>query len=57
MTPPEGPVLTTQLFFPGAQRNRTDRIFDPRLLVDAVETEDGYKGYKGDFNFVVRAAE
>ena len=30
---PNAPVLTTQLYFPGVSRNRTDRIFDARLLV------------------------
>jgi protocatechuate 3,4-dioxygenase beta subunit len=28
-----GPVLTTQLFFPGVAANRSDRIFDPACLV------------------------
>jgi protocatechuate 3,4-dioxygenase beta subunit len=30
---PGQPVLTTQLYFPGVARNRTDGIFDPALVV------------------------
>jgi protocatechuate 3,4-dioxygenase beta subunit len=30
---PGEPVLTTQLFFPGVARNRSDRIFDARCLL------------------------
>jgi protocatechuate 3,4-dioxygenase beta subunit len=30
---PNGRVLTTQLYFPGVARNRTDRIFDADLLL------------------------
>jgi protocatechuate 3,4-dioxygenase beta subunit len=30
---PKRPVLTTQLYFPGEEQNRRDRIFDRRLLV------------------------
>ena len=29
-----GRVLTTQLYFPGEPRNRTDGIFDAALLMD-----------------------
>src|SRR5262245_11560532 len=31
---PNGPVLTTQLFFPGVAENQSDSIFDPSLIVD-----------------------
>jgi protocatechuate 3,4-dioxygenase beta subunit len=31
---PHGQVLTTQLYFPGEPRNRTDGIFDAALLMD-----------------------
>jgi protocatechuate 3,4-dioxygenase beta subunit len=31
---PHGQVLTTQLYFPGEPRNRTDSIFDGALLMD-----------------------
>jgi protocatechuate 3,4-dioxygenase beta subunit len=30
---PRRPALTTQLYFPGVTRNRTDGIFDPSLVV------------------------
>lgn len=30
---PEGPLLTTQLYFPGEPRNAADPLFDERLLV------------------------
>ncbi|HZW02643.1 MAG TPA: hypothetical protein VFF68_01850, partial [Anaerolineaceae bacterium] len=48
--PPNGDVLTTQLFFPGAAGNQTDRIFAEELLVELTETADGLRG---DFNFIV----
>ena len=31
---PHGRVLTTQLYFPGEPRNRSDGIFDAALLMD-----------------------
>ncbi|MFI1973283.1 dioxygenase family protein [Streptomyces cinnamoneus] len=31
---PGGPVLTTQLYFPGEPRNHTDPIFNPALLMN-----------------------
>ena len=34
-----GPVLTTQLYFPNHARNKSDYLFDPRLLVQARGTE------------------
>ncbi len=47
---PGGPVLTTQLFFPGVRQNETDRIFSPLLLV---AMQDGEGGKVAAFNFVV----
>ena len=47
---PNGPVLTTQLFFPGVARNQTDSIFDPKLLVTIQDVQDGKAG---TFDFVV----
>jgi protocatechuate 3,4-dioxygenase beta subunit len=38
---PNGPVLTTQLFFPGVQRNQSDSIFDPKLLMTIQDSGDG----------------
>lgn len=31
--PPNGPILTTQLYFPAEQRNARDSLFDRRLLM------------------------
>lgn len=47
---PGGPLLTSQLFFPGEAQNQTDRIFDPALLVEMQPAADGFTG---TFNFVV----
>ena len=39
---PNGPVLTTQLFFPGVTQNERDGIYDPSLLLnDLVANADG----------------
>jgi protocatechuate 3,4-dioxygenase beta subunit len=37
------PVLTTQLFFPGEERNKTDTIFEPRTLMDVIDVPGGQK--------------
>ena len=50
---PRGPVLTTQLYFPGEARNGRDGIFRPELLVAVSDTKDGKQGR---FNFVLRDA-
>jgi protocatechuate 3,4-dioxygenase beta subunit len=47
---PNGPTLTTQLFFPGVAQNDSDGIFDPRLLM-AIQKTAG--GEAATFNFVV----
>lgn len=47
---PNGPVLTSQLFFPGVSGNQTDRIFDESLLV--MVEQDG-ESLAGSFNFVI----
>lgn len=47
---PRGPMLTSQLFIPGAAGNQTDRIFDQRLLITLIE---GPEGMLGTFDFVV----
>ena len=39
---PGGPVLTTQIFFPGSSRNDSDPIFDPSLVV--AMSADGKSG-------------
>lgn len=48
--PLNGPVLTTQLYFPNEPRNARDGIFDAALLMDI---EDGTDARQGTFNFVV----
>lgn len=47
-----GPVLTSQLYFPGEARNQSDGIFNQRLVVSM---QDGAGGKVAFFNFVVDA--
>ena len=47
---PNGPILTTQIYFPGSPGNDRDSIFDPALLADV---QDGTDGKVATFNFVV----
>ena len=47
---PHGPILTAQIYFPGAPSNDTDSIFDPALLADVQDTAEGKVA---TFNFVV----
>jgi len=47
---PNGPVLTTQLFFPGVSQNDQDRIYDPALLLDIQQAGDILSA---DFNFIL----
>lgn len=47
---PGGPILTSQLYFPGQPGNDTDSIFSPQLLV-TVQSSDG--GVEATFDFVV----
>jgi hypothetical protein len=49
---PGGPILTTQLYFPGEPDNERDMIFDPALLMDTQESDDGLLAF---FTFVVPA--
>ncbi len=48
---PNGPILTTQIYFPGVPGNDRDSIFDPALLAD-VQASAG--GRLATFNFVVK---
>ena len=48
-----GPLLTTQLYFPGEQRNRSDPLFRPDLLV-TIPAEPEENGALAGFDFVVR---
>jgi protocatechuate 3,4-dioxygenase beta subunit len=47
---PNGPVLTTQLYFPDVVENAGDGIFHPSLLVEASEDEEGMNAL---FTFVL----
>lgn len=48
---PRGAVLTTQLFFPGVARNRTDSIFTAECLVQSWRVVKGRR--LGRFDFVL----
>ena len=48
---PHGKILTTQLYFPGEPRNRTDGIFDSSLLM---EVRSAGSGRRARFRFVLR---
>jgi protocatechuate 3,4-dioxygenase beta subunit len=50
---PNGPVLTTQLYFPGEPANRSDGIFDEALVMDLAA--DG-ANRRGRFTFVLATA-
>src|SRR5438552_2924188 len=50
---PGGPVLTTQIFFPDVAHNSQDGIFDPSLVVDLENTQNGKMAF---YNFVVNTA-
>jgi len=45
-----GPILTTQIYFSGEARNRTDRLYNPSLEISVQDVADGKLG---GFNFVV----
>ncbi len=49
---PNGPVLTTQLYFPGVPSNYRDGIFQPAMLMSTRQTSDGMVG---TFSFVVKS--
>jgi protocatechuate 3,4-dioxygenase beta subunit len=51
---PNGPVLTTQLYFPGVAQNTRDGFYDPSLLLNMVDNGDGTQS--GTFNFVIATA-
>ena len=48
---PDGPVLTTQLYFPGEPANDRDGIFSPELLLGDVRDVGGAR--QGSFTFVL----
>lgn len=49
---PHGPILTTQIYFPGVAANDRDSIFNPALLADMQDTADGKVA---TLNFIVNA--
>lgn len=49
---PNKPVLTSQLYFPGEPRNRTDGIYNPVLEMTLADTADN--GKQGAFDFVLQ---
>jgi len=48
---PDGPVLTTQLYFPDEPENDRDGIFSPELLLSDVRDTGGTR--RGSFTFVL----
>ena len=48
---PDGPVLTTQLYFPGEPGNDRDGIFQPELVLTDVRDSGGTR--QGSFTFVL----
>jgi hypothetical protein len=48
---PDGPVLTTQLYFPGEPANDRDGIFSPKLLLADLRDVGGAR--QGSFTFVL----
>ena len=51
---PNGPVLTSQLYFPDEPENERDGIFDPSLVIDQKDATDGKVGF---FTFVLEPNE
>jgi protocatechuate 3,4-dioxygenase beta subunit len=51
---PGGPVLTTQLYFPGEPANRSDGIFDRALVIELADAGRGNR--RGQFTFVLATA-
>lgn len=49
----KSPVLTTQLYFPGEERNQTDSIFKNSLIVKIEESEKE----NANFDFILEAEE
>jgi protocatechuate 3,4-dioxygenase beta subunit len=47
---PGGPLLTTQLYFPGVSQNQSDGIFDPSLVMSIQSNPDGDVA---EFNFII----
>jgi protocatechuate 3,4-dioxygenase beta subunit len=48
---PNGPILTSQLFFPGVSNNESDSIFDPLLVIHI--TQEDSRSMQATFNFII----
>jgi len=49
---PGGPVLTSQLFFPGVTNNESDNIYNPALLI---KIQENGSSLQGTFDFIIAA--
>ena len=52
---PNGPILTTQLYFPDEPDNERDGIFDPTLVMDIEPQPDDAEEMSAFFTFIVDA--
>jgi len=50
---PNGPILTSQLFFPGVSANSADGIYDPALLINI--QSDTSNNMEATYTFIVNA--
>lgn len=48
---PKGPLLTSQLFFPGAAQNQADGIYNDALLIQV--TSESTQETQASFNFII----
>jgi protocatechuate 3,4-dioxygenase beta subunit len=48
---PNGPIITSQLFFPGVAQNDSDGIYTPVLLLSI--NSQSVAGIEASYNFVV----
>jgi protocatechuate 3,4-dioxygenase beta subunit len=53
---PDGPVTTTQLYFPDEPENERDGIYNPVLEMEIIEPEESEQLLTGIYNFVVATA-
>jgi protocatechuate 3,4-dioxygenase beta subunit len=49
---PNGPVLTSQLFFPGVSGNDRDSIFDPQLVIHITQADS--TSMQATFDFIIK---
>ena len=49
---PNGPILTTQLFFPGVASNQSDSIYNSALLINVLGTDA--KSTQASYDFVIK---